>query len=97
MAPKTMKRYVVKHRNAIDGLELQEDVPVPELRSSTDVSATLTLRIREGGYGQDTNRMGREDKVLGDWDGWDIAITSPHDSVSSVGAIFAAKERVGLC
>jgi hypothetical protein len=46
MAPKTMKRYVVKHRNAIDGLELQEDVPV--LRSSTDVSATLTLRIRDG-------------------------------------------------
>jgi hypothetical protein len=47
MAPKMMKRYVVKHRNAIDGLELQEDVPVPELRSSTDVSGMWTLRVRD--------------------------------------------------
>ncbi|GFZ49308.1 hypothetical protein JCM24511_07428 [Saitozyma sp. JCM 24511] len=50
MAPKTMKRYVVKHRNAIDGLELQEDVPVPELRSSTDIRINmkyLSLNARD--------------------------------------------------
>lgn len=39
-----MKRYVLAHRNSIDGLELEKDVSVPQLRSSTDVSLNVTRR-----------------------------------------------------
>jgi hypothetical protein len=45
--------------------------------------------------GQDTDRMGREDEAIGDWEGWDIAITSPHDSVSSIGGHRCSKEATG--
>lgn len=41
MAPQTMKRYILAHRNGIDGLNLETDAPVPELRSSTDASRPL--------------------------------------------------------
>jgi hypothetical protein len=33
----SMRKYVLAHRNGIDGLELQADEPIPQLRSSTDV------------------------------------------------------------
>lgn len=55
MAPKTMKRFIIAHRNGIDGLEYQPEAPVPELRSSTDVCTSshvfqkdqvLTAQIR---------------------------------------------------
>ncbi|KAK4689050.1 hypothetical protein P7C73_g1063, partial [Tremellales sp. Uapishka_1] len=38
MSRNTMKRYIVAHRQGIDGLELQTDAPVPLLRTPTDVS-----------------------------------------------------------
>jgi hypothetical protein len=38
MPCRTMKRYVVSHREGIDGLKLETDAPVPELRGPTDVS-----------------------------------------------------------
>ncbi|WWD19941.1 hypothetical protein CI109_104413 [Kwoniella shandongensis] len=50
MAPQTMKRYVVSHQNGIDGLTLQTDAPVPELRSSTDIRINikyLSLNARD--------------------------------------------------
>jgi hypothetical protein len=34
----TMRRYVLAHRNGIDGLELEQNVPAPELKTPTDVS-----------------------------------------------------------
>ncbi|ORY35335.1 putative alcohol dehydrogenase [Naematelia encephala] len=50
MAPKTMKRYVISHRNGIDGLKLEEAAPVPELRSPTDIRINikaLSLNARD--------------------------------------------------
>lgn len=32
-----MRKYVLAHRNGIDGLELETAAPIPELRSPTDV------------------------------------------------------------
>lgn len=47
MAPKTMKRYTIAHRNGIDGLKLETDAPVPELLSPTDVSRPLSQQALE--------------------------------------------------
>jgi hypothetical protein len=38
MSSKTMRRFVISHRNGIDGLALETDAPVPELQTPTDVS-----------------------------------------------------------
>jgi hypothetical protein len=38
MAPQTMKRYVLKHRNGVEGLQLETDGPVPEITSPHEVS-----------------------------------------------------------
>lgn len=38
MAPSTMRRYIVSHRNGIDGLVLEQDAPVPALNSPTSAS-----------------------------------------------------------
>lgn len=38
MAPQTMKRYVLKHRNGAEGLQLEIDAPVPEITSPHEVS-----------------------------------------------------------
>jgi hypothetical protein len=35
----SMKQYNLAHRNGIEGLELQTDVPIPPLRSPKDVCA----------------------------------------------------------
>ncbi|OCF36059.1 alcohol dehydrogenase [Kwoniella heveanensis CBS 569] len=45
-----MKRYIISHRNGIDGLVLQTDAPVPELRSPTDIRIkikALSLNARD--------------------------------------------------
>nr|XP_019046715.1 alcohol dehydrogenase [Kwoniella bestiolae CBS 10118]OCF25645.1 alcohol dehydrogenase [Kwoniella bestiolae CBS 10118] len=50
MAPQLMKRYILSHREGIDGLKLQADVPVPELRGPTDIRINikyLSLNARD--------------------------------------------------
>ncbi|WWD03159.1 hypothetical protein V865_001206 [Kwoniella europaea PYCC6329] len=50
MALQTMKRYIVSHREGINGLKLQTEVPVPELRSPTDIRINikyLSLNARD--------------------------------------------------
>ncbi|WRT68120.1 uncharacterized protein IL334_005095 [Kwoniella shivajii] len=45
-----MKRYIISHRNGIDGLLLHIDAPKPELRSSTDIRINikyLSLNARD--------------------------------------------------
>ncbi|WVQ94031.1 hypothetical protein IAU59_001109 [Kwoniella sp. CBS 9459] len=45
-----MKRYIISHRNGIDGLVLQTDAPLPELRSPTDIRIrikALSLNARD--------------------------------------------------
>ncbi|WVR06228.1 hypothetical protein IAU60_003258 [Kwoniella sp. DSM 27419] len=45
-----MKRYVLAHRNGFDGLKLETDAPVPELRTSTDILVrikALSLNARD--------------------------------------------------
>lgn len=37
-----MKQYTLAHRNDLDGIVLNEDAPMPELRSPTDVSRPFT-------------------------------------------------------
>lgn len=39
--PKTMKRYVLAHRNDLSGLNFEQDAPVPQIEKPTEVSVTI--------------------------------------------------------
>ncbi|KAK1925992.1 putative alcohol dehydrogenase [Papiliotrema laurentii] len=50
MSSKAMRRFVISHRNGIDGLALETDAPVPELQTPTDIIINikaLSLNARD--------------------------------------------------
>lgn len=44
--PKTMKRYVLSHRNDLSGITFEQDAPLPQIKKSTEVSATIRYWVR---------------------------------------------------